>query len=71
MLCLDDIATEGIVPDGGHVMLAAAESTKWLYASMVLKWQNIKNKDAKALKRRKPFVFALPFPFIIINDVTI
>jgi hypothetical protein len=37
-LCIDELADNDTLPDGALVLALAAESTKWLYGTFVLRW---------------------------------
>ena len=41
LLCLADIAEENTLAEGDIVLIASAESTKWLHASLMLRWTSL------------------------------
>jgi 3-oxoacyl-[acyl-carrier-protein] synthase III len=50
LLAFDEIMTKGLVADGGLVAFGAAESTKWLYACLVVRWKNLKGQGSNATR---------------------
>jgi len=57
LLAFDEIMSKNLVPDGGYVAFGAAESTKWLYACLVVRWKNLKSSTtASASTTRSKYV---------------
>lgn len=56
LICLDEIATENKLGEGELVLVASAESTKWLYASILLRWSSLKG-PSKAVVRQRDWFF--------------
>jgi 3-oxoacyl-[acyl-carrier-protein] synthase-3 len=50
-ICLAEIAKEDKLADGSLVMMVAAESTKWLYATVLFRWHPFKADPNRAVKR--------------------
>lgn len=55
MLCMADIAEENKLAEGDIVLVASAESTKWLYASLVLKWTSMTGEKIIRTRVRDPW----------------
>merc|ERR1712137_921768 len=55
LLCLADIAEENKLREGAYIVVASAESTKWLHASLVLKWTSMTGEKNTAIRVRDPF----------------
>ena len=55
MLCLSDIADENELAEGDLVLVASAESTKWLYASILLKWTSMTGEKNIRVRKRDSF----------------
>lgn len=47
-LCIDELAEQDSLPDGALVLALAAESTKWLYGTFVLRWSARDNDAVRA-----------------------
>jgi len=63
-ICLDEVVDKDELEDGSLVLIMNAESTKWLYGSLLLRWKSIKKNPSKETKkipkRKKPnFVMQL------------
>ena len=52
MLCLAEIAEQNKLAEGDYVIIASAESTKWLYASIVLKWTSMTGEKNFVTRKR-------------------
>ena len=62
MIALDQIATENKLAEGDLVLVGSAESTKWLYATILLRWTALKG-EKKFIERKR---FSFPFNLLII-----
>lgn len=57
LICLADLVEENTLPEGAKVMLVAAESTKWLYGTLLLKWTSLKGQPCKAIQRKRDSIW--------------
>ena len=55
MIALDQIATENKLSEGDLVLVGSAESTKWLYATILLRWTAMKGEKNYSNKQRFGF----------------
>ena len=65
LLCLDEIDRKNEVPTGGLVLLLGAESTKWLYSSILLRWSPLVGEQRSVVQKRSRSIFERMYRFII------
>ncbi|KAL6061402.1 Beta-ketoacyl-[acyl-carrier-protein] synthase III, variant 2 [Balamuthia mandrillaris] len=53
LLCLDEVVQEDTLPEGAIIMMLAAESTKWLYGTLLLRYSSLKRHDNNEQEQKK------------------
>jgi len=69
-IAVDELVEQNKLPEGALVCLGAAESTKWLYAGVLLRWTCLAGENSAQLRGRDP-LYARIYARLIVVVATV